>query len=86
MGLAGRTLGHGEWLVGWVRGRGQAGAEPDVMSEPDVTADPTPIRISKRTRTAMVLAEIVGVIVAVPTLAVLRVHFAIFRVRLTTEG
>jgi predicted PurR-regulated permease PerM len=29
------------------------------MSEPDVTADPTPIRISKRTRTALILAGLV---------------------------
>jgi predicted PurR-regulated permease PerM len=32
------------------------------------------------------LAGIVGVIVAVPSLAVLRVLFDFFRVRLTTEG
>ena len=43
-------------LVGWMRGREQSGAESDVASEPDVTANPTPIRISKRTRTALILA------------------------------
>ena len=42
-------------LVGWVRGRRRSG-KPGVASEPDVTADPTPIRISKRTRTALILA------------------------------
>jgi hypothetical protein len=42
-------------LVGWVHGRRRSG-KPGVASEPDVTADPTPIRISKRTRTALILA------------------------------
>jgi predicted PurR-regulated permease PerM len=126
-------------IVGQLRGvRGRPKAEPDV------TADPTPIRISKRIRTALILAVlallglviwfvpsvlttvvggfalalalsfpvrwlswlmprglailiflaviiggslggIFGVIVAVPSLAVLRVIFDFFRVRLTTE-
>jgi predicted PurR-regulated permease PerM len=46
-------------LMGWFRGRGQSGAEPDATTEPDVTAHPTPIRISKRTRTALILAVLV---------------------------
>jgi predicted PurR-regulated permease PerM len=46
-------------LVGWARGRGRSGAEPEATPEPDVTADPTPIRISKRTRTALILAVLV---------------------------
>ncbi len=46
-------------LVGRLRGRGQSGSEPDVTAEPVVTADPTPIRISKRTRTALILAVLV---------------------------
>jgi hypothetical protein len=40
---------------------------------------------ASRARTALILAGIFGVIVAVPSLAVLRVHFDFFRVRLTTE-
>ena len=46
-------------LVDWVRGRWQSGAESSVKSEPDVTADPTPIRISRRTRTVLILAVLV---------------------------
>jgi predicted PurR-regulated permease PerM len=42
-------------LVGRLRGRWQSRFEPDVKAEPDVTAHPTPIRISKRTRTALIL-------------------------------
>ena len=45
-------------LVGRLRGRWQSGSEPDVRTEPDVTAHPTPIRISKRTRTALMLAVV----------------------------
>ncbi len=41
-------------LAGRLRGHGQSGS--DVTAEPDVTAHPTPIRISKRTRTALMLA------------------------------
>jgi predicted PurR-regulated permease PerM len=59
-GRGGRTPGAGEWLVkrlaGWFRGLGQSRFEPDATAEPDVTAHPTPIRISKRTRTALILA------------------------------
>jgi predicted PurR-regulated permease PerM len=43
-------------LVGRLRVREQSGSELDVTAEPDVTAHPTPIRISKRTRTALMLA------------------------------
>jgi predicted PurR-regulated permease PerM len=46
-------------LVGRVRGRGRSGAEPEVTPEPDVTAHPTPIRISKRARTVLILAVLV---------------------------
>ena len=45
-------------LVGRLRGRWQSGSEPDVRTEPDVTAHPTPIRISKRTRTVLILAAL----------------------------
>jgi predicted PurR-regulated permease PerM len=41
-------------LAGRLRGHGQSGS--DVTAEPDVTAHPTPIRISTRTRTALILA------------------------------
>jgi predicted PurR-regulated permease PerM len=44
-------------FVGWARGRSRS--EPNVTPEPDVTADPTPIRISKRTRTVLILAVLV---------------------------
>ncbi len=46
-------------LVGRVRGRGRSGAEPEVTPEPDVTAHPTPIRISRRARTVLILAVLV---------------------------
>jgi predicted PurR-regulated permease PerM len=55
----GREEGRVKRLVGWVRGIWQSGAEAGTASEPDVTADPTPIRISKRTRTALILAALV---------------------------
>lgn len=44
-------------FLGWVRGRGESGTE--AAAEPDVTADPTPIPISRRTRTALILAVLV---------------------------
>jgi predicted PurR-regulated permease PerM len=46
-------------LVGRVRGGRRSGGESDATPEPDVTADPTPIPISKRTRTALILALLV---------------------------
>ena len=46
-------------LVGRVRGGRRSGGESDATPEPDVTADPTPIPISKRTRTALILAVLV---------------------------
>ena len=64
-GRDGRVPGaeHGGWLVkrlvGRLHGRGQPRAETDVTDEPDVTAHATPIRISKRTRTALLLAVFV---------------------------
>ena len=45
-------------LVGRLRGRWQSRSEPDVTAEPDVTTHPTPIRISKRTRTVLILAAL----------------------------
>ena len=49
-------------LVGWLRGLRGSGQSD---AEPDVTTRPTPIRISKRARTALVLAVLVlfGVVV-----------------------
>ena len=44
-------------IVGRLRGRGQSRSE--ATAEPDVTAAPTPIRISKRTRTVLILAVLV---------------------------
>jgi predicted PurR-regulated permease PerM len=35
------------------------GSEPEAAPEPDVTADPTPIWLSRRTRTALILATLV---------------------------
>ena len=53
---------HGEWLVkrlvGRLRGRGQSRSESDATAEPDLTAYLTPIRISKRTRTVLILAAL----------------------------
>jgi predicted PurR-regulated permease PerM len=46
-------------LVGRVRGGRRSGGESDATPEPDVTAEPTPIPISKRTRTALILALLV---------------------------
>jgi predicted PurR-regulated permease PerM len=46
-------------LVGRLRGRVQSRSESAGAAEPDVTADPTPIRISKRARTALILAVLV---------------------------
>jgi hypothetical protein len=46
-------------FVGWARGRVRSGTQPDATSEPGVTADPTPIRISKRARTVLILAVLV---------------------------
>lgn len=43
-------------FLGWVRGLRESGAGPEAAAEPDVTADPTPIPISRRTRTALILA------------------------------
>ena len=45
-------------LVGRLRGRGQSRSKSDATAEPDVTAHPTPIRISKRTRTVLILAAL----------------------------
>ena len=42
--------------MGRLRGRGQAGTKPEAAAEPDVTARPTQIPISRRTRTALILA------------------------------
>jgi predicted PurR-regulated permease PerM len=52
-------------LAGWVRGRRRPGGERDASSEPDVTADPTPIPISRRSRTALILVglAVLGVVV-----------------------
>ena len=141
--------------VQWFRDRGQSDGELSAASEPEVTTEPTPMWISKRTSTARILATLllaclvvwyvpsvlstlvggfalalmlsfpvrwfsrvmarglailltflivagilvllaviiggglgglVGVVVAVPSLAVLRVLFDFFRVRLKTEG
>lgn len=44
-------------FLGWVRGRRGSGTE--AVAEPDVTADPTPIPISRRTRTALILTGLV---------------------------
>jgi predicted PurR-regulated permease PerM len=56
-------LGAGERLVkrlvAWLRGRWISRFKPDGTAEPDVTAHPTPIRVSKRTRTALILAVLV---------------------------
>jgi predicted PurR-regulated permease PerM len=52
-----RTPGHGGRLVKRFVGRLRGSGQPS--SEPDVTAHPTPIRISKRTRTALILAVLV---------------------------
>jgi predicted PurR-regulated permease PerM len=46
-------------LVGRLRGRVQSRSESAGATEPDVTADPTPIQISKRARTALILAVLV---------------------------
>ena len=46
-------------LVGRVRGGRRSGGESDATPEPDVTAEPTPIPISKRTRTTLILAMLV---------------------------
>lgn len=46
-------------LVGRLRGGRQPEDGPGTTPEPDVTADPTPIPISKRTRTALILAVLV---------------------------
>ena len=45
-------------LVGRLRGRGKSRSESHATDEPDVTAHPTPIRISKRTRTVLILAAL----------------------------
>jgi predicted PurR-regulated permease PerM len=52
-------------LAGWVRRLRRPDGERDMSSEPDVTADPTPIPISRRTRTVLILAGLVvlGVVV-----------------------
>lgn len=44
-------------LAGWLRGLRRSGAGE--TAEPDVTADPTPIRITRRTRAALILAALV---------------------------
>ena len=44
-------------LTGWLRGLRRSGAGE--TAEPDVTADPTPIRITRRTRAALILAALV---------------------------
>jgi predicted PurR-regulated permease PerM len=46
-------------LVGRVRGGWRSGNGSGTTHEPDVTADPTPIPISKRTRAALILAVLV---------------------------
>jgi predicted PurR-regulated permease PerM len=46
-------------VVQWFSDRGQSGGESGAAPEPDVTADPTPIWISRRTRTALILATLV---------------------------
>ncbi len=43
-------------LLGWFRDREKLGSGSDAASEPDVTARPTPIPISRRTRTVLILA------------------------------
>lgn len=45
-------------VVQLFRDRGGSGGESEAASEPDVTADPTPIWISKCTRTALILATL----------------------------
>jgi predicted PurR-regulated permease PerM len=45
-------------VVQLFRDRGGSGGESEAPSEPDVTAEPTPIWISKRTRTALILATL----------------------------
>ena len=45
-------------FVGLLRGRGLPRSKPEVTTEPDVTANPTSIRISKRMRTALILATL----------------------------
>jgi predicted PurR-regulated permease PerM len=57
-------------LVGRLRGRGRPRSEPNATAEPDVTAQPTPIQISRRTRTALILAvlALLGLVIwQVPT-------------------
>jgi len=44
--------------VQWFRDRGRSGGQSGAASEPDVTAEPTPIWISKRTRTTLILATL----------------------------
>ena len=48
-------------VVHWFHYRERAKGESKAASEPDVTADPTPIWISRRTRTALLLAMLLGV-------------------------
>jgi predicted PurR-regulated permease PerM len=57
-------------LAGWLHGRGRPRSESDATVEPDVTAQPTPIRISKRARTTLILAglALLGLVIwQVPT-------------------